>query len=118
MEDVHVERRGSVFIIRFEDGSKAWLSFREDGGKMYLLETYTPEKYRWRGYAARLVEAAVRDAEVRNLRIVPICSYSIHYFLRNRDARKVLADEYRVMSDEELRSYYNRRISEERRGKA
>lgn len=112
-----MEKRGSVYFIRFDDGSKAWLSFREEGGRLYLLETYTPEKYRGRGYAAKLVEAAVRDAEATGLKIVPICSYSIYYFLKNKDARKVLADEYRLMSDEELKNYYSGRISEEQKGK-
>lgn len=117
VDEVRVEKRGSVYVIRFDDGSKAWLSFREEGGKLYLLETYTPEKHRGRGYAAKLVEAAVRDAEARGIKIVPVCSYSVYYFLKNRNARKILADEYRMMNDEELKSYYNSRIEEERKSK-
>ncbi|MEM2022039.1 MAG: GNAT family N-acetyltransferase [Zestosphaera sp.] len=116
MAEVQVVRKGRVYLIEFNDGSKAWLSFKEEGGKLYLLETFTPEQHRGKGYGAKLVEAAIMDAEERNLKIVPICSYSIYYFLKNRGVRRVLADEYRV-SDEELKNYYERRIREEQEGK-
>lgn len=115
MGEVSVERRGGVYLIKFGDGSKAWLSFREENGKLYLLETYTPEQHRGRGYGAKLVEAAIKDAEVRGLKIVPVCSYSIYYFLKNKEARKVLAEEYARMSDSELEEYFKRRVNEERR---
>ena len=115
MSEPHVERRGSVYVIRFDDGSKAWLSFREENGKLYLLETFTPEQHRGKGYGAKLVEAAIRDAEAKNLKIVPICSYSIYYFLKNKDARKILAEEYARMSDSELEEYFKKRVNEEKK---
>lgn len=115
MEEVRVEKRGSVYMIRFDDGSKAWLSFKEENNKLYLLETFTPEQHRGKGYGAKLVEAAIKDAEMRGLKIVPICSYSIYYFLKNKDARKILAEEYARMSDSELEEYFKKRVDEERR---
>ncbi len=115
LEEVRVEKRGSVYMIRFDDGSKAWLSFKEENGKLYLLETFTPEQHRGKGYGAKLVEAAIRDAEMRGLKIVPVCSYSIYYFLKNKDARRILAEEYARMSDSELEEYFKKRVDEERR---
>lgn len=115
MEEVHVERRGSIYVIRFDDGSKAWLSFKEEDGKLYLIETYTPEQHRGKGYGARLVEAAIKDAKSRGLKIVPVCSYSIYYFLKNKEAREVLAEEYARMSDSELEEYFRKRVDEEKR---
>ncbi|MEO3992933.1 MAG: GNAT family N-acetyltransferase [Desulfurococcaceae archaeon TW002] len=114
MEEVRVEKKGSVYMIRFNDGSKAWLSFKEENNKLYLLETYTPEQHRGKGYGAKLVEAAIRDAGKRNLKIIPVCSYAIYYFLKNKDARKVLAEEYSEMSDSELEEYFRKRVNEER----
>ncbi|MGC8975133.1 MAG: GNAT family N-acetyltransferase [Thermoprotei archaeon] len=115
MEEVRVEKRGSVYVIRFDDGSKAWLSFKEENSKLYLLETYTPEQHRGKGYGAKLVEAAIKDAKSRGLKIVPVCSYSIYYFLKNRDAREVLTEEYARMSDSELEEYFRKRVDEEKR---
>lgn len=115
MEEVRVEKRGSVYVIKFNDGSKAWLSFKEENDRLYLLETFTPEQHRGKGYGAKLVEAAIKDAEARGLKIVPVCSYSIYYFLRNKDARRVLAEEYAGMSDSELEEYFRKRVDEEKR---
>lgn len=115
MEEVRVEKRGSVYVIKFNDGSKAWLSFKEENDRLYLLETFTPEQHRGKGYGAKLVEAAIKDAEARGLKIVPVCSYSIYYFLRNKDARRVLAEEYAGMNDSELEEYFRKRVDEEKR---
>jgi len=40
VSDVKVEKGGQVYFIRFPDGSKAWLAFKEEGSKLYLIETY------------------------------------------------------------------------------
>ncbi len=113
-EKQEVLRRGMVYFIKFPDSSKAWLSFKVEGGKLYLLETYTPPQHRGKGYARKLVEAAVRDAKKEGFKIVPICSYSVYYFIRNPAEREVLAEPYSSMSDEELRKYFEERLREER----
>jgi len=74
----------------------------------------TPEQHRGKGYAAKLVEAAVEDAEKRNLKIVPICSYSVHYFIRNKEKRHLLDEPYTSMSEEELQNYYKERLNAEK----
>jgi len=48
------------------------------------------------------------------LRIVPLCSYSVYYFIKFRDRRVLLADEYRDMGDSELEEYYRERLGYER----
>ncbi len=114
MSEVRVERKGIVYFIRFDDASKAWLSFKEEDGKLYLLETYTPEQHRGKGYAKALVKAAVEDARNKGLKVVPICSYSVYYFIKNRDDRDVLAEPYGSMGDEDLQKYFEERLAEER----
>ncbi|MCD6323556.1 MAG: N-acetyltransferase [Desulfurococcales archaeon] len=103
-----------VYFIKFPDSSKAWLSFKVEDGKLYLIETYTPPQHRGKGYARKLVEAAVKDARKEGLKIVPICSYAVHYFIKNVGDREVLAEPYASMSDEELRKYFEERLQEER----
>jgi len=55
MSNVSIGQKCSVYFIRFRDGSKAYLAVKEDN-KMYLIETYTPEQHRGKGYAKMLVE--------------------------------------------------------------
>ena len=109
-----VIRKGSVYFIRFDDGSKAWLAVKEEGDKMYLLETYTPEQHRGKGYARLLMETVIKDAREKGLKLIPICSYSVYYFVRFKNYRDVLAEPYRSMSYEELKKHFEERLAEER----
>lgn len=64
--------------------------------------------------AKLMVERAIESASERRLKIAPVCSYSVYYFLENPDKRGVLAEPYRGMSEEELRKYYEERLRAER----
>ncbi len=114
MTKPEVARRGSVYFIRFDDGSKAWLAVKEENGKMYLLETFTPEQHRGKGYGRLLIEAAIKDARIKGLEIVPICSYSVYHFIKFKEQRDVLSEPYRSMNDEDLKMYFNERLSAEK----
>lgn len=109
-----VKYTSTVFYIKFPDGDKAFLRYRIEDGRMLLIETYTPPQHRGKGAARALVRKAVEVARERGLSIVPICSYSVYYFIKNPEDRDVLADEYRSMSEEELRSYYEERLRAEK----
>jgi predicted GNAT family acetyltransferase len=113
-EDLTVNYTSEVFYIRFSDRSKAYLTYRVDQNRMYLVSTYTPPQHRGKGAARMLVEKAIEVARKKGLKIVPICSYATYYFLKNREARELLDEPYRSMSDEELERYYQERLAEER----
>ena len=113
-----VVRRGSVYYVRFSDGSKAYLAFEIEGNVMKLLETYTPPRYRGKGYAKLLVERAIRDAKAQGLKVYPVCSYAVYYFIKNPSERDVLVSPLSGMSDEELVKLFKERIKEERQRKA
>ncbi len=114
--EIVVERKGSVYFVRFEDGSKAYLAVREDPGKgvMELVETYTPPQHRGKGIARALVRKAIEDARKKGLKIVPICSYSVYYFIKHPEDRDILAEEFRTMGDEGLRKYFEERLAAEK----
>jgi len=113
-EEYPVEMTGRVFFIRLPDGSKAYLRYHREDGRLFLDATYTPEKWRGRGLAKRLVEKAIEYAEQNGLKIVPICSYSVYYFLKNPDKRDLLAEEYR---DIDLEAYFKERLEAEKKDK-
>jgi GNAT superfamily N-acetyltransferase len=81
---------------------------------MKLIATYTPEQHRGKGYAKLLVDKAVEVAREKGLKIIPICSYAIYYFIKNPELRSLLAEPYNTMGDEELRRLYEERLKEER----
>ncbi len=114
MEEPKVEMTGRVFYIRLPDGSKAYLRYHIEDGKLYLDATYTPEQWRGRGLAKKLVDYAVDYAVKNNLKIAPICSYSVRYFIKNPDKRDLLADEFKNI---DLEKYFEERLRAEQEGK-
>ncbi|AFK51121.1 hypothetical protein TCELL_0697 [Thermogladius calderae 1633] len=96
------------------DNTKAFIRYRVDNNVMKLLETYTPPQHRGKGIAGQLMEYAVNMAKEKGYLIEPICSYSIYYFLKHKEAREWLAEPYRSMSDEELKSLFEKRLEEEK----
>jgi predicted GNAT family acetyltransferase len=111
--ELEVKKAGGVYYIKFEDGSKAYLATEVEGGVMKLVETYVPESRRGHGYARVLVERAIEDAARSGLKVLPICSYAVWYFMKNRDRRDVLVDELRNLSDDGWTQLYEARRAAE-----
>lgn len=111
--DIKVKRTPSVFVALTGGGEKPFLrySIDESTRTMQLVETYVPPAMRGKGIAKMLVDAAVEYAEKNGLKIEPICSYAIYYFLRFRDKRKYLVDWLRDKSDSELERLFQYRRS-------
>ena len=114
-DELEVRYTSTVFYVKSPDGSKAFLRYRINKGDMELVETYTPPQHRGKGVARRMVEKALEVARERGLKIVPICSYAVYYFIKHREARELLAEPYRSMSEEELKRYYQERLEAEKR---
>ncbi|MEM0453974.1 MAG: GNAT family N-acetyltransferase [Sulfolobales archaeon] len=110
---LEVKYTSQVFYVKFNDGSKAFLGYKVEGDKMFILETYTPPQHRGMGVARLLIEKALEVAKERGLKIIPICSYSIHYFIKNPNMRSLLAEPYNSMSDDELSKYYEESLNKE-----
>ncbi len=110
---VEVRKSGGVYYIKFEDGSKAYLATEVEEGVMKLIETYVPESKRGQGAARALIEKAVEDAVQSGLKVLPICSYAVWYFMKNGDRREVLVDELKTLSDEGWAQLYEARRAAE-----
>uniref|UniRef100_A0A7J3Y0N2 N-acetyltransferase n=1 Tax=Thermogladius calderae TaxID=1200300 RepID=A0A7J3Y0N2_9CREN len=109
-----IKHTSTIIYTTLPDNTKAFIKYKVEGNIMKILETYTPPQYRGRGIAGRLMEYAINMARDMGLLIEPVCSYSVYYFLKNREARGILAEPFRSMSDEELKQLFERRVGEEK----
>ncbi|WP_448577985.1 GNAT family N-acetyltransferase [Thermosphaera sp.] len=113
--DVEIGHTSSVIYARLKGGEeKAFLRYHVENGSMILLETYTPPAFRGQGVAKRLVEYALELAKQKGLSIVPICSYAIYFFLKNKEYRSLLHPDYRSLSDEEWKKLMDEALSREK----
>ena len=107
--EVKVSKR--YFYIKLPSSEKAYLHYEIKDNVMELLETYTPPAYRGKGLAAKITSYALEYAKEKGLRVKPICSYAIWFFIKHPEYKSLLVDEYRNIDLEEL---YRQRISEEK----
>ncbi|MEM4601618.1 MAG: GNAT family N-acetyltransferase [Desulfurococcaceae archaeon] len=113
-----VKHTSQVIYVVLEDKSKAYLKYQVEGKVMKLVETYTPPQHRGKGIGNVLVNYAIDLAKSNQWLIEPICSYTIYYFMRNKDKRLALVEEYRDLSEEKWVSLFEsakRREPEQRR---
>jgi len=68
-----------LFFIRLDRGVYAYLRYRIEEKNMYIESTYTPEQFRGKGLAAKLMEEAISYAKSQGFKIVPLCSYAKYY---------------------------------------
>jgi len=111
--DVEVKRTSHVFVALTGPGEKPFLrySINKEQGILQLIETYVPPEQRGKGLAEKLVNEAIKFAVENNLKIEPICSYAVYYFIKHKDKRKLLVDWLREKSDEELKKLFEYRRS-------
>jgi len=87
-----VKRRPNEFVIRLAPGRYAYLKYSMSGNALHIDATFTPEEYRGRGLAEKLMEAAIAYAQQNALKIVPNCSYAKSYFEKHHEHRDLLAN--------------------------
>lgn len=75
-------------------------------GVMRILSTYVPPELRGRGIADLLLKEAINLAKRENLKIEPICSYALYYFIKNKNERELLVDWLKEKNENELESIY------------
>ncbi|MEL9929422.1 MAG: GNAT family N-acetyltransferase [Sulfolobales archaeon] len=113
-ENLEVRYTSEVIYVKFSDGSKAYLTYKIDNGKMILESTYTPPQHRGKGVAKKLVDKAIEIAREKGLEIIPICSYSVYYFMKYKDVRGILAEPYKSYSEDDFKRYYEERLKAEK----
>jgi len=67
------------------DSDVAELVYEVDGDRLYLTHTRVPSSARHKGVGGQLVTAAIERARDEELTIVPLCSYTRWWLLKNPD---------------------------------
>lgn len=64
-------------------------------GVLFFTHTEVPDEHEGQGVASKLLEAAFKDAEERDLKIAPICPFVKSYLQRHPEWKRLLAKEHR-----------------------
>jgi predicted GNAT family acetyltransferase len=67
------------------EGGLALLDYMREDGRIALVHTEVPRRVEGRGFAARLVTAALADAKARGLQVLPMCAYVKAFIAKHRE---------------------------------
>ncbi len=70
---VHHDAERSRYEYLVDGESLAVAEYRADGATVVMHHTHTDPRFRGRGYAARVVAAALDDFRAQGLHVVPQC---------------------------------------------
>ncbi|MBD3312572.1 hypothetical protein GF352_03930 [archaeon] len=73
-----VLREEYTFYIKL-GGVRAEIACEKEGDELRVVSSYTPEEYRGRGLATKIMKEVVAYTKKNNLDIVPECSFAVHY---------------------------------------
>lgn len=88
-EVFHDEASGRLQIE--VDGLTAELTYRIEGDRIFLLNTWVPAAVEGRGIGSTLVHAAVAEAKKRSLTVVPVCSF-VQFWLDKHPGEQVAVE--------------------------
>lgn len=73
-----------IFINDHDDQIVAEITFPSNGDVYEITHTFVDPSLRGLQIASKLVEAAVKQIESQNKEIIPICSYAVKWFEKNK----------------------------------
>jgi hypothetical protein len=73
-----------------EQGLTSWADYRRSGDRLFIDHVESPVPLRGTGAAGRLMAALAADAQARNLKLTPICSYAAAWLHRHAEFRDLL----------------------------
>jgi predicted GNAT family acetyltransferase len=92
MEAVEHDVVKSRWILKIDGEVASALMYADHGDVIAMVSTFTNPKYRGRGLAAKVVEAAVADAEERERKVSAGCWYVAQWFEKHPEVAYLLAD--------------------------
>ncbi|QMS84582.1 GNAT family N-acetyltransferase [Candidatus Xianfuyuplasma coldseepsis] len=83
--------KGKFYIGESEQDFIAHITFKNGGNNVIIVDhTFVDPSLRGQGIAAKLMKKVVDMAREENLKVVPVCSYAVTAFKRNKDYQDVL----------------------------
>jgi uncharacterized protein len=90
----------NAVLHRFElqqNGETAFLLYSKTGGSIRLIHTEVPEALRGQGVGSKLVGGVLRQAQQRELSIIPSCPFVAEYLKGHPELASLVEAQHRWM---------------------
>ena len=86
----HDTSRNRFVAVLDDEGQEAVVTYQRKNDQLGITHTGVPPQYRRRGIAGEMVQHVIDYARTEGLRVVPYCSYVVHYLNEHPDQKDVL----------------------------
>lgn len=81
-----IEEKNRIYMNDLKGQLIAEVTFPDiDANTVNLNHTFVDDSLRGQGIASKLVEAVAVKMQKENKKIIPTCSYAVHWFEKNKD---------------------------------
>lgn len=89
MEDIKL--KDDLFYMGDINNPKAYIKIeRDDDGDLGVVSTFVDNSLRGQGIAGKLTQEVIAYAEKENLKIIPVCPYTVKYFEKHEEYQGLL----------------------------
>ena len=89
MEDIKL--KDDLFYMGDIKNPTAYIKIeRDEDGDLRVVSTFVDDSLRGQGIAGKLTQEAISYAEKENLKIVPVCPYTVKYFEKHEEYQGLL----------------------------
>lgn len=89
------------YIIKFDDKKNRSIALdgnttigecnvKEENGSWCIVRTVVDKKYGGQGIAGELVRCVAINAQEKNIKLIPKCSYAEHYFKKHPEFKNIV----------------------------
>jgi predicted GNAT family acetyltransferase len=87
-DNVIHEPENNRFVVYFDDGqgedNRGELVYQRQGNTLHLIHSEVPASRKGQGLGGRLMNAALAEIEMHNLKVQPVCRYTDYFIQRNK----------------------------------
>ncbi|PSW15558.1 N-acetyltransferase [Photobacterium rosenbergii] len=82
-----------TYFVDLIDGYQAKVSYQISGNVLTLDHSSVPSELRGQGYAGIMMEAVLGKIEQEGFKVIPQCSYVVHYMGKHNEWNHLLASQ-------------------------
>ena len=84
------DKDNQTYYVDLVDGYQAKVSYQISGNVLTLDHSSVPDALRGQGYAAVMMDAVLKTIAEEGYKVIPECSYVVHYMNKHNDEWKHL----------------------------
>ncbi|MEZ8931431.1 MULTISPECIES: GNAT family N-acetyltransferase [unclassified Vibrio] len=86
------DQEANQITVELKPNQFAVVKYQKDGDVLHITSTRIPDELQSKGFGKVMMESVLPEIEQAGFKIVPICSYVIHYMNRQPQWAHLLSD--------------------------